>query len=165
MSEGNPKLRDINWKPILPAAACFLILVAISLLVHPAAADNSFNLTPPTFTSPNINITPWDPETGYYTRYWFNYETGEWQPYAFLQSIMMPFTDLMGYWIFVILWAVYLFGVWNRERSTELTIVIMFITGPLWGLLLPPETYQFLYLCLAMGIAAVAYKLYKKGVY
>lgn len=70
----------------------------------------------------------------------------------------------MGYWIFIILWGVYLFGIWSRERSLELTMVTMLIgRGPLWGLLLPPETFQFLYVCIAMGLAAVAYKLYKSG--
>lgn len=156
------RFRDLQWFPYLaPALIALGILVAVALLAPPAAA---YDISPPpTFTFPTINITPWDPETGYFTRYWFNYETGEFQPYGFLQSIMMPFTDLMGYWIFVALWGVYLFGVWNRERSIELTMVMMLIGGPLWGLLLPEETYQFLYICLAMGLAAIAYKLYKSG--
>lgn len=160
----NSTLKDLRWWPYLaPALITLVTLIVLSLLVQPVAADNVLTIVPPTFNPPQINITPWDPETGYFTRYWFDYETGAFQPYAFLQSIMMPFTDIMGYWIFIILWGVYLFGIWNRERSIELTMVMMLIGGPLWGLLLPPETFQFLYVCIAMGLAAIAYKLYKSG--
>lgn len=165
MTNEKIRLRDLQWFPYLaPAVILFLLLTGIALIAPPAAAAST-SLTPPDITFPQLNISPWDPESGYYTRYWFDYEEGTWQPYAFLQSIMMPFTDLLGYWVFVILWGVYLFGVWNRERSIELTLVIMLISGTMWGLLLPPETYQYFYLCIAMGLAAVVYKLFKKGVY
>lgn len=94
----NPTLKDLRWWPYLaPALITLVSLIVLSLLVQPAAADNVLTIVPPTFNPLQINITPWDPETGYFTRYWFDYETGAFQPYAFLQSIMMPFTDIMGY--------------------------------------------------------------------
>lgn len=127
-----------------------LAILAAAFLITPAAAD---------FTI--IDIPPWNPETGIYTSYWFDYETGDFMPYGFLQSLTVPWTDLMGYFFFLAIWGVYIYGVWQRERAIEMTLVMMLLSGTIWGLLLPPESYTFLYLFLAMGIAAIIFKLYK----
>lgn len=127
-----------------------LAILAAAFLITPAAAD---------FTI--IDIPPWNPETGIYTSYWFDYENGDFMPYGFLQSLTVPWTDLMGYFFFLAIWGVYIYGVWQRERAIEMTLVMMLLSGTIWGLLLPPESYTFLYLFLAMGIAAIIFKLYK----
>lgn len=127
-----------------------LAILAAAFLITPAAAD---------FTI--IDIPPWNPETGIYTSYWFDYENGDFMPYGFLQSLTVPWTDLIGYWFFLAIWGVYIYGVWQRERAIEMTLVMMLLSGTIWGLLLPPESYTFLYLFLAMGIAAIIFKLYK----
>lgn len=126
--------------------------MAAGLLVMPAAAN---------FTI--IDIPPWNPETGIYTSYWFNYTSGEFLPYGFLQSLTVPWTDMLGYFFFLAIWGVYIYGVWQRERAIEMTLVMMLLSGTMWGLLLPPESFIFLYLFIAMGIAAVVFKLYKSG--
>lgn len=123
------------------AAAGLLALIA------PAAANN---------------LTAWYPETGEYTRFWFDWSAGEFAPLGFLNSVTMPFTDVVGYFFFVLLWGVYLFGVWNRAQSLELVIVALLIFAPLWGILLPPESYPVGIICLAIGITAIIYKLWKK---
>lgn len=127
-------------------------LLAAALLITPAAGN---------FTI--IDIPPWNPETGIYTSYWFDYETGDFMPYGFLQSLTVPWTDLMGYFFFLAIWGIYIYGVWQRERAIEMTLVMMLLSGTIWGLLLPPESYTFLYLFIAMGIAAIVFKLYKSG--
>ena len=148
---------------IIPKSCMIILLIALLALPAPAAADGLLNLTMPDPPNISINITPWDPESSYYTRYWFDWNdgVGTFQPYGFLQSIVRPLTDIFGYWIFCILWFIYLWGVWARERAIELTIVMMLITGPLWGLLLPPESYFYGYICLALGIAAIILRLVK----
>lgn len=127
------------------------ILIA-GILINPASAN---------FTV--IDIPPWNPETGVYTSFWFDYENGDFLPYGFLQSLTVPWTDIIGYWFFLAIWGIYIYGVWNRERAIEMTLVMMLLSGTMWGLLLPPESYLYLYLFIAMGIAAVVYKLYKSG--
>lgn len=127
-------------------------LLAAALLITPVAGN---------FTI--IDIPPWNPETGIYTSYWFDYETGDFMPYGFLQSLTVPWTDLMGYFFFLAIWGIYIYGVWQRERAIEMTLVMMLLSGTIWGLLLPPESYTFLYLFIAMGIAAIVFKLYKSG--
>lgn len=135
-----------------------LALILTTFFIVPVSADD-------TISNPVIlNISSWDPETGYYTRYWFDYESGDFAPYGFLQSMTMPWTDLMSYWFYLILWIVYIFGVWNRGYAIHLTIVMMILTGVMWGLFLPPESYTYLYLMMALGISAIMYKLYKSGV-
>lgn len=144
---------------------CLTLLIIFGLLVSSAAALP--------FTSPfeNVtwapigtveNITPWYPETDFYTRYWFDYVSGTFAPYGFLQSITLPYTNIIGFWFFAILWFIFLLGVWNRERMIELTVVMMLLTGSLWGLLLPPETYWYGMALMALSIAAIVYKLYKR---
>lgn len=127
------------------------ILIA-GILINPASAN---------FTV--IDIPPWNPETGVYTSFWFDYENGDFLPYGFLQSLTVPWTDIIGYWFFLAIWGIYIYGVWNRERAIEMTLVMMMLSGTMWGVLLPPESYLYLYLFIAMGIAAVVYKLYKSG--
>jgi hypothetical protein len=122
---------------------------AAALLTSPAAAAN-------------ITILPWYAENGEYTRYWFDWSAGLFQPYAFLNSITLPFTDIIGYWFFVLIWGVYLFGVWSRTQSLAMIAIVMLIGGPLWGMLLPPESYIVGYLCLAMGFTAIIFKLVKR---
>lgn len=108
------------------------------------------------------NVTAWYPETGEYTRFWFDWTAGEFAPYGFLNSVTLPFVDIVGYFFFVLLWGVYLFGIWNRAQSLELVVVALLIFAPLWGILLPPESYPVGILCLAIGISAIIYKLWKK---
>lgn len=129
-----------------------LAIVIFGAVVSPAAAN---------FTI--IDIPPWNPETGTYTGFWFDYETGDFLPYGFLQSLTAPFTGIIGYWFFLAVWAIYIYGVWNRERSIELTLVMMLLSGTFWGALLPPESFIYLYLFIAMGIAAIIFKIYKSG--
>lgn len=120
-----------------------------ALLAAPAAAS--------------YNLTAWHPEGGEYTRYWFDWGAGEFAPYGFLNSVILPFTDIVGYFFFVLLWGVYLFGIWNRSMSIELVVVAMLIFAPLWGIFLPAESYPVGILCLAIGISAIVYKLYKRA--
>lgn len=141
----------------------FLLL----MLIYPAAADNSsqFNYSFPTpeYTFTPVNVTPWYPQTGEYSRYWFDYDdTGDFLPYSFLSSVALPYTDILSGWFFVGLWIVYLVGVWNRERGIELTIVMMLITGSLWGLLMPFESFWVLLVMMALGISAIVFRLVKR---
>lgn len=109
------------------------------------------------------NLTAWNPEGGEYTRYWFDWSAGTFAPYGFLNSVTLPFVDIVGYFFFVLLWAVYLFGVWNRAMSIELVVVALLIFAPLWGIFLPAESYPVGIICLAIGITAIVYKLYKRA--
>lgn len=109
-----------------------------------------------------VDVTPWYPQNDHYTQYWFNWGNETFAPYSFLESVTLPFTDAIGYWFFVILWGAYLFGVWNRAMSLEIIVVTMLILCPLWGALLPPESYPIGMICLAIGLAAIAFKLFKK---
>lgn len=122
---------------------------AITALIGKVAAESN-------------NITAWYPQNDQYTQYWFNWGNETFAPYSFLESVTLPFTDAIGYWFFVILWGAYLFGVWNRAMSIEIIVVTMLILCPLWGALLPPESYPVGMICLAIGLAAIAFKLFKK---
>lgn len=133
---------------------CKILFLAIlmTVLTGAAAADPLV-----------MDIPGWSPETGIYTSFWFDYQTGEFMPYGFLQSLTVPFQDVMGYWFFLLIWGTYIFGVWNRERGIELMLVVMLLTGGIWGVLLPPESYLYLYLFMAMGIAGILWKVFKSG--
>ena len=109
-----------------------------------------------------IQITEWYPQNDHYTQYWFNWGNETFAPYSFLESVTLPFTDAIGYWFFLIIWGAYLFGIWNRAMSLEIIVVTMLILCPLWGALLPPESYLVGMICLAIGLAAIAFKLFKK---
>lgn len=129
-----------------------ILAILMTCLMGAAAADPII-----------MDIPGWSPETGVYTSFWFDYQTGEFLPYGFLQSLTVPWTDMMGYWFFLIIWGIYIFGVWNRERGIELMLVVMVLTGGIWGALLPPESYAYLYLFMAMGMAGILWKVFKSG--
>lgn len=109
-----------------------------------------------------IQVTEWYPQNDHYIQYWFNWNNETFAPYSFLESVTLPFTDAIGYWFFLIIWGAYLFGIWNRAMSLEIIVVTMLILCPLWGALLPPESYPIGMICLAIGLAAIAFKLFKK---
>jgi len=138
------------------------LMIFSALFLTPVSATTDIdNITFPALSTVD-NITAWYPETDFYTRYWFDYVAGTFAPYGFLQTMTLPFTNIIGFWFFGIIWFIFLVGVWNRERMIELTVVMMLLTGSLWGLLLPPETYWYGMALLALGIAAIIYRLYKR---
>lgn len=110
----------------------------------------------------SVDVAAWYPQNDHYTQYWFNWGNETFEPYSFLESVTLPFTDAIGYWFFLIIWGAYLFGIWNRAMSLEIIVVTMLILCPLWGALLPPESYPIGMICLAIGLAAIAFKLFKK---
>lgn len=129
-----------------------ILAILMSCLMSSACAD------------PNImDIPDWNPETGIYTSYWFDYTNGDFMPYGFLQSLTSVWTNELGYWFFLIIWGIYIWGIWNRERAIELTLVVMLLTGTMWGALLPPESFSYLYLFIAMGVASILWKVFKSG--
>lgn len=142
----------------------------LCLLIVPAAANTStadpYNLSylQVNVSLPeNVNVTPWYAATGEYTKYWFDYDgTGDFLPYSFLMSITQPYTQVIGSWFFIALWLVYVLGVWNRERGIELTIVMMLITGSLWGLLMPFESFWTILVMMAIGITGIIFRLIKR---
>jgi len=138
------------------------LIIFSAILTNPVSATGYFdNISFPALSTVD-NITAWYPETDFYTRYWFDYVAETFAPYGFLQAVTLPFTNILGFWFFAIIWFIFLLGIWNRERMIELTVVMMLLSGSLWGLLLPPETYWYGMALLALGIAAIIYRLYKR---
>ena len=83
------------------------------------------------WTSTNFTIR-WDPEHGYYTRWWFiPSETGFINVYGFFYSLTLPVTALIGDLFFFIIWATICMGLYLYTQGTELPFVVGVLSGAL----------------------------------
>lgn len=96
-------------------------------------------------------------------RFWFAGDGNltEFNPLGFLWSFIHVYEKHFGETFFVIIFALWLWIVWNRSRSTELIIVGIAGIGSTWGLLLPSYTYPYFVMILGMAAAAILYRLMK----
>lgn len=142
-----------------------LILISLFLMLclcsTSASADNlvinttlvHFNGAPPPL------YEPWnDPNIGS----WFDLETGMFNPVTFFESAVSPYTDYLGSYFYLILYAAFCMLVYMRSRGIELLTVSIGVTFGVWAVSMPPETVYVFLLCIAIGITAIVFRLLKK---
>jgi hypothetical protein len=111
------------------------------------------DITPP----PPFNVT-----TNQYTQTWFSNVTGEFDACGFMLSLTMPFTAIVGSYLYIIVYALYLYSVWDFSSNLALVSTSLCVTLPLWYLLFPPESYMLLLVVIALGIGSIFYKLFAR---
>ena len=127
--------------------AVFLLLLLVSCVVMPVAADavNYTGLTAPDYAN------------GTYTRYWMANTTFD--GFGFAYSLALPFIGLVGMWFFVLLWFAYLARCWIRSGDVTIPIVVALITGPIIGVVFPPEAAMAGQVMFGLAIAATVVKV------
>lgn len=128
------------------------LALALLALVSPAAAGISDG----NFTAPEID---YDLRSGTYTQYWLDFSNG-FPVYGLIYAICLPFINIFGYWFFAMLWFLYLGLSYMRTGDVTLPLTVGLISGTVWGVIMPPETFIVGYVMLAACIVAILMKLY-----
>jgi hypothetical protein len=111
---------------LIGAAIAFLIF---GVLMAPAGADPIGNLTPGgNLTNYTAVGFQWSPETGYYTRWWFNTSSDFFDVYGLFYSIWLPVATQMSWgWMFFTIWGTLVTGfyLWSQESTLPFVIAIL----------------------------------------
>ena len=120
-------------------AFVILILAILLLMVAPVAADSPItNITSEGIGGNNtvFNATSfsWNPETGYYTRWWFNTSRVMFDPFAFFYADLLPIANLMTWgWMFFIMWGAVVTGFYIETQETTMPFVIAVLGGAVFS--------------------------------
>lgn len=106
----------------------------------------------------NITIEFPDIGNGTFTRYWFDPDTNVLDIWGFIYSLVLPFIQIFGYWIFAIVWFLYLGGVYWRSGDVTLPLVIGMISGCVMGVIMPPEAQFVGTILFALGLVGISIK-------
>ena len=122
----------------------FLIFAAFTVSV--AGAVNLDNVS-----IPDINY-------GTYTQYWFNPDNQQFDSFGFGYSLIAPFLSIMGAWFFVILWSAIIYRSYERTGNVVMPVVLVLLTGTVWGVVIPAEAQMVWTIMICRGIAAIVGK-------
>jgi hypothetical protein len=101
-----------------------------------------------------------------FLKYWLqNFTaTGNFSVYGFANGIMAPLMHVFGFWIYLIIWACYLFAVWIRTQNITLPLVIGIISGGIFGFLFPKEALPVVIIMFVICGAIIFTRLFKDSI-
>ena len=139
-----------------------MIAILMIALIPTATANETLTTAEPFPTyNKTIDLTPWNPQTDEYMRYWVKDDLQHLDPLSFIYSFIRVYDKHFGEFTIIVFYAIWLFLVWNRSRGAELTVLGMLCTGSLVGVLLPTYSFPYLLLILGMGMASIIFRLMK----
>lgn len=146
--------------------AIFALIIMSSLIMPVGAVDPTplATYSPIETLVPTIDIDPFNPLTDHYLRFWWEGQnsTLTMNAFGFLYQFIYPFSQFMGDFFYLTIFAIWLFCLWTRARGIEIVLIGILATGAVWGMLLPADSQKWLLLILAMAISAILFRLFKK---
>jgi hypothetical protein len=106
----------------------------------------------------NVTLDFPDIQNGTFTSYWFDPGSAVLNIWGFIYSLVLPFIQIFGYWVFAIIWFIYLGGVYWRAGDVTLPLVIGMISGSVMGIILPVEAQFVGIILFALGLVGVTIK-------
>lgn len=101
-----------------------------------------------------------------YLKYWLqNFSaTGNFSTYGFATGLMAPLMHTFGFWIYVIVWALYMFAVWIRSQDVTLPLIIGILSIGTFGALFPKESLPVIIVMFVICGAIIITKLMKDSI-
>lgn len=137
-------------------ARAFIVAGLLSLILFSSPV---LAFDPP---SPPAVLPTFDPFTDDTLRTWFNPDQTDVDLWGMLTSVLVPYTDILGAWLFVILYALYIWTVYARTNGIALVGISLGITLPLWYLLFPLSTWYCPVIIFCLAVTATFYRLFKR---
>lgn len=139
------------------------VILLCTLFVAPVLADDNGFIefdTPKTPTNPPV----FDPfkETDTAISSWLDKTNETFDLWGMISSLMIPYTDILGAWVFVILYALYIWSVYARSGGIALVGISLGITLPLWYTLFPIQTWYCPVIIFCIAVTALFYRLLKR---
>lgn len=140
---------------------CLLALLLIQLIPCGVSANESISEPFPTFNK-TISLTPWNPQTDEFMRYWTSGEDLQHlNPMGFIYSFVYVYSQFFGEMLIIIFYCMWAFLVWNRSHGAELIVLGAIATAGTIGLIMPTYFTPFLLIIIALGMSAILFRLMK----
>lgn len=91
----------------------------------------------------------WDPETGFYTGYWFSRDNDFIDIHGLFHSLLLPLTMIFGSWTFLIIWGTFCMGLYLYTQDTTLPFVVGVLTGSMMAFLMGEDAIVVMLLTMA----------------
>jgi hypothetical protein len=124
--------------------------------------------TLPTLEPPgDLNISRFDPYNDTYLKFWFNLTKAKADPvhfdwYGLIRGLATPFTITLGAWVFMIIWFLYLFMLYERTQDVTPVLVIGILSAAVMGSFFPQEAILPALIIFAACMAAIAIRVMKE---
>lgn len=147
--EGRREMAMRTWIPVV-----ILFIGILSLMVAPARAlDPVENLTvhgvagnQTLFNATNFN---WNPETGYYTRWWFNTSRDFFDVFGFFYGTYLPLGALISWgWLAFSLWGAIVTAYYIETQNATMPFVIGIFAGSVFSYMMGVD--QIMLMVIAM---------------
>ena len=143
---------------------CIGALILLALLVAPVLADDSDFVSFDVPQAPSV-VPVFDPLANGSTDViasWLDKGNETFDLWGIVSSLMNPYTDILGAWVFVILYALYIWSVYARSGGIALMGISLGITLPLWYTLFPITTWYCPVIIFCIAVTAIFYRLFKR---
>jgi hypothetical protein len=121
--------QKVEDHPSILIGAAIAIILSGLILSPVAAVDPISNLTPGgNLTNYTAVGFQWSPETGYYTRWWFNTSVDFFDVYGLFYSMWLPVaTQISWGWLFFLIWGTMTTGfyLWAQESTLPFVIAVL----------------------------------------
>jgi len=122
----------------------FLLLLALCAVPVTAAGGETFD---------------WDPETGYYTGYWFSRDNEFIDVHGLFYSLMLPLTAVFGGWTFFIMWASFCMAFYLYTQDSTMPFVVGVLGGAMMAFLMGEDAAVVMLLTMAFAGGGVLAKV------
>ncbi|MFA5407574.1 MAG: hypothetical protein WC343_02260 [Bacilli bacterium] len=112
------------------------ILILLFLCVVPASANTTWS---------------WDPETGYYTGYWFSRDNDFIDVHGLFYSLMLPLTGVFGGWVYLMMWGTFCMALYLWTQDTTLPFVVGVLTGSMVAFLMGEDVAVVMLMTMAFA--------------
>lgn len=129
------------------------LFIALMLLLSIIAGASAVDV------SEVLQDIDYNPEAGYYTSYWFNADDEFFVSVTGLfHSVFLPVQNILGTWVFVVIWGTLIMGIYLHTQETTLPFVVGIITGSMIAWLLGESGVLVAYLTLGFAGAGILTK-------
>lgn len=140
-------------------------IITIGSYVYPTIPMPTGSSTDPMWVAPSGSV---DLPNSTYLRYWLPSllagENTTFSVYGFATSLMKPMVNVFGFWIFLIIWALYIFSVWVRSQDVTMPVIIGILTIGTFGILFPKESLPVIIIMFVICGAIIITKLVKDSI-
>lgn len=140
----------------------------VTLTATNAHGSISFSQNLHVFTGTIADPTPppthgaafrWDPETGYYTSYWFNREGSFIDVHGLFFALMLPLTQIFGSWVFLIIWGTLCMGLYLYTQDTTMPFIVGILGGSMMAFLMGEDALVVMLLTMAFAGGGILAKV------
>jgi PKD repeat protein len=134
-------------------------------VVHPTQPPTQppttwpYPLDPTPTPTLNGSAFKWDPETGYYTGYWFNREGSFIDVHGLFFSLLLPLTQIFGSWVFLIIWGTLCMGFYLYTQDTTMPFIVGVLGGSMMAFLMGEDALVVMLLTMAFAGGGILAKV------